>query len=138
MLLYDKELPNNLTFAAGQNIYLEGHECPNAYIVTKGRVELSFKHGGGKQIVRVISKGDLFGELDWMNNRCHLFTAKAVEDTVCLKVPFENFVNHYVNTPKPMQGVIRNTLNVLRSLKGDESIISIDDVMEITKFYKGL
>lgn len=138
MLLQDKELPENKEFGPGQNIYVEEHPCRHAYIITQGKVELSYYKDNVKHIARMAQKGDLLAELDWMNHRRHLFTAKALENTICLKIPSENLLKYYLNSPAPMQGVVRNTVNLLRSMKGKEGIISAADILEIIKNIENL
>jgi CRP-like cAMP-binding protein len=133
MLLQDKELPENKEFGAGQNIYVEEHPCNHAYIITQGKVELSYYKDNVKHVARIAQKGDLLAELDWMNYRRHLLTAKALENTICLKIPSQTLIKYYQNSPAPMQGVIRNTINLLRSIKGKEGIISAADILGIIK-----
>lgn len=131
MLLQDREIYDHQEFKANQTIFVENHPARRAYLITKGQVALSYKKGDQDAQIRIAKKGEIIGDLDWLNNREHLFTAKAVDDIRCLRVPYENLMRHYVRCPPSVQGILRNAVNTFRALKGEEKSITVADVKAI-------
>lgn len=131
MLLEDKELPKQEQYKAGQNIFVEEHPCSNAYLITSGRVELTFFCGGQDRMARIAGKGDLIAELDWLNGGRHLFSARALEATGCLKIPYAKLVRQYLDAPSPVRGILRNAVNMFRGIKGETKLVTSAEVSRI-------
>lgn len=131
MLLQDKEILDKIEFKEGQSIFLENNPSKNAYVIVKGAVSLSYANAetGSEVIIRRTRKGELIGELDWLNNQSHIFTVKAVEDVHCLAIPNKNLVKNYLKSPPSVQGIMRNCVNTLRGVKNMEGYITASDVL---------
>ena len=138
MYLQDKDFLDYEEFKAGQSVFIEGHPCLNAYIVTQGKVELTFLKDGEKHLARIAQKGDLLAELDWMNWQKHIFSAQALEFTVCLKVSNATLLKNYMKAPVSVQGIMRNTVNLLLGIKSADKVISAADIRDVITELKAI
>jgi serine/threonine-protein kinase len=72
-------------FEAGQRIVAEGEAGDAAYVVTEGRCEAYQERPSGKQVLRTLGPGDVFGETALLNAQPRTATVAALED-VTVKV----------------------------------------------------
>jgi len=131
MLLQDREILENIEYREGHTILLQGTVCDCAYLIVQGSIQLSYMNDGQEHKIRIASKGEIIGDLDWLNFQVHLFSARAMDHVICLKVPHENMMKHYLNSPPAIQGVLRNTVNTFRSIIGETTKVAASDVKAI-------
>lgn len=70
----------------GDPIILEGRANDDIYVLTKGRLSVSKRHGRGDVTVAFISPGEVFGEMAFLTRRPRSATVRAVEESECLMV----------------------------------------------------
>jgi len=83
-----KEMP----FKKGAYVFKEKEETRGIFLVHSGKIEISkVTPDGWKQTLAVLTKGSFFGELSIIEHRLHEANAVALEDTVVLFIPKEDF-----------------------------------------------
>jgi hypothetical protein len=70
----------------GDPIILEGRANDDVYVLTKGRLSVSKRRGGGDVTVAFISPGEVFGEMAFLTRRPRSATVRAVEESECIMV----------------------------------------------------
>lgn len=129
MLLQDRDETTEVRFKAGERIFTEGSLDDTIFLIARGMVRLS--HGFGDDDARILQAGQIFGESDWMNLSRRLFTAVAMEDTLCYAISADSMKKQYGRTPASMQALIRSQLNAIKGLKGDHTLITAAHVKAI-------
>lgn len=130
MILQDRDETTEVRFRAGERIFTEGGLDDTVYLIVRGIVRLS--HGfGGEDGARLLQAGQIFGESDWMNLSRRLFTAVALENTVCLTISADTIKKQYAKSPPSIQALIRSQLNALKGMKGEHTLITADHVKAI-------
>lgn len=97
---FDREV-----FSSGQQIFKHGDAGDCAYLVEEGMVEVLVVEQGGEPRIRLIGKGELFGEVSLIDYKPRTATVKALERTVLVPIP-----------RKMMEGLLEKTDPVLRHL----------------------
>jgi CRP/FNR family transcriptional regulator, cyclic AMP receptor protein len=85
---------NKLPFGVGQEIFRQGQPPRDAYLVERGKVEISRLNNGQKVIIGYKQAGDVFGEMALIDNAPRMATAIAVEPTVCVVITASLFKEH--------------------------------------------
>ena len=115
---FDREI-----FADGQNIFRFGEMGDCAYLIEEGAVEVLVVKQGVEHRIRLIGKGELFGEVSLIDYQPRTATVRAIENTVLVPIP-----------RKLMEGLLERSDPVLRHLllvilerfrnRNDESALS--------------
>jgi EAL domain-containing protein (putative c-di-GMP-specific phosphodiesterase class I) len=79
---FDREV-----FSAGQDIFRSGDAGDCAYLIEEGVVEILVMKQVGEQRIRLIGKGELFGEVSLIDYQPRTATVRAVERTVLVPIP---------------------------------------------------
>ena len=79
---FDREV-----FATGQEIFKSGDAGDCAYLIEEGMVEILVAKQGGEHRIKLIGKGELFGEVSLIDYQPRTATVKAVERTVLVPIP---------------------------------------------------
>ena len=80
-------LTSHRDYKKGETLFLEGNESDTLYILNEGLIKLSkITKDGKEQILRLLSSGDFFGELNLFGkSRTSNFTAVSIADTkICM------------------------------------------------------
>jgi EAL domain-containing protein (putative c-di-GMP-specific phosphodiesterase class I) len=97
---FDREV-----FASGQQIFKYGDMGDCAYLIEEGTVEVLVQKQGGEHRIKLIGKGELFGEIALIDYEPRTATIRAVERTVLVPIP-----------RKMMEGLLEKSDPVLRHL----------------------
>lgn len=97
---FDREV-----FSAGQDIFKYGDVGDCAYLIEEGAVEILVVKLDGERRIRLIGKGELFGEVSLIDYKPRTASVRAVERTVLVPIP-----------RKLMEGLLEKTDPVLRHL----------------------
>ncbi len=68
-------------FSPGTRIFQEGDSGHHAYLIERGRVEISAMKGGQSIVIAELGPGELFGEMALIDDQTRTATATAVEET---------------------------------------------------------
>lgn len=76
----------------GDQLFKEKDETKGLWLVHAGKIEISrITADGWRQTLVVLPAGHFFGELSILENRKHVASATALEDTELLLIPKEDF-----------------------------------------------
>ena len=67
------------SFAAGEEIFRMGNRGRNAYIIERGKVEVSVSRDGENMVVAELGKGEVFGEMSMIDDAPRSATITAIE-----------------------------------------------------------
>jgi len=79
---FDREI-----FVSGQQIFKYGDMGDCAYLIEDGLVEVLVVKQDGEHRIRVIGKGELFGEVSLIDYQPRTATVRAIERTVLVPIP---------------------------------------------------
>jgi diguanylate cyclase len=97
---FDREV-----FSGGQDIFRYGDAGDCAYLIEEGVVEILVVKSDGEHRIRLMGKGELFGEVSLIDYQPRTATVRAVERTTLVPIP-----------RKLMEGLLEKTDPVLRHL----------------------
>jgi len=76
----------------GDQLFKEKDETKGLWLIHSGKIEISrITADGWRQTLVVLPAGHFFGELSILENRKHVASATALEDTELLLIPKEDF-----------------------------------------------
>ncbi len=76
----------------GEQLFKEKDETQGLWLIHSGKIEISrVTADGWRQTLAVLTPGHFFGELSIIENRRHVASAVAIEETELLLLPKEDF-----------------------------------------------
>ena len=138
---------DTIHFKKGEDIIEEGAPGDCAYIVEQGAVEVSkLTPHGEKQVLGVLGKSEIFGEMGLIDGLPRSATVTALENcimSVCSRETFNDLADHNPESLLPIFKVLvrrlRSTLGLVEALQknigdsGNESVNVIYRAMEATR-----
>ena len=138
---------DTISFKKGEEIVEEGALGDCAYIIEQGSVEVSkLTPYGEKQVLAVLEKSEIFGEMGLIDGLPRCATVTALENcvmSVCSKETFNNLADHNPESLLPIFKVLvrrlRSTLTLVEVLQknigknGDGSLNVIYRAMAATR-----
>jgi len=114
----------NKIYKKGEVIIEEGSLSSGAYIIESGKVEVSKKLPNGKsQIIGVLDRNDIFGEMGLIDQLPRSATVKALEDSCISIMTPDNFNSLAKRNPKALMPILkvlakrlRNTLKIIEDV----------------------
>ena len=79
---FDREV-----FSGGQEIFRSGDAGDCAYLIEEGVVEILVLKEDGEHRIKLISQGELFGEVSLIDYQPRTATVRAIERTVLVPIP---------------------------------------------------
>jgi len=83
----------------GEEIFTEGSDGSEMYVVHSGKVEISHITNNGKQVLAIIEKGGFFGEMAILSDTQRTATATAIEPTILIRSDREAMVERVQKNP---------------------------------------
>ena len=116
---------NIIHFKKGEDIIKEGTLGDCAYIIEEGSVEVSkLSPHGEKQVLGILEKSEIFGEMGLIDGLPRSATVTALEDcvmSVCSQETFNNLADHNPESLIPIFKVLvkrlRSTLALVEDLQ---------------------
>ncbi len=100
----------HVSIKKGEQLFKEQDETKGLWLILSGKIEISrITADGWRQTLVVLPPGHFFGELSILENRKHVATATALEDTELLLIPKEDF-------EKLMQEDCAFALNIVKKI----------------------
>lgn len=96
-------------FQRGETIFSEGDPGEWAYIIESGRVEVAVSVNGRPFPLRILTTGDVLGEMAVMDTAPRSASAKALEETVCVAISSRQ-ISERVQDADPVVKLLVNTL----------------------------
>lgn len=102
-------------FYAGDAVFREGEAGGRAYLIERGRVEISKSVDGHREVLGVIDFGGLFGEMALVDDEPRMATATAVEDTVCVVISRTDFQRRMAGADPLLRALLRIFVKNIRA-----------------------
>ncbi|HIK57647.1 MAG TPA: cyclic nucleotide-binding domain-containing protein [Nitrospinaceae bacterium] len=122
---------DTVDFKKGENIIEEGTLGDCAYIIEQGSVEVSkFTPHGEKQVLGVLEKSEIFGEMGLIDGLPRSATVTALENcvmSVCSRETFNSLADHNPESLLPIFKVLVRRLRSTLSLVGASQMIIGND-----------
>jgi len=109
-------VPTKQPYTAHQEIFRQGDLPSDAYLIERGKVEISHVSGGHKTIVGYKQTGDIFGEMALIDHAPRMATATAVEPTVCVIITAGLFKEHLDKATPMLKKILTTFTSNLRSI----------------------
>jgi len=103
-------------FRAGDIIFKESDSGKCAYIIKRGRVEISTEDENGKIVLAELSPGELFGEMAIIDDSPRWATARAIDDVVLIIITRDAFLNHLDSTESVVRMFLHTILAKFKSV----------------------
>ena len=105
----------------GDVLFREGDLPDHLYIVTSGRVAISSRSPDGRESVfALMERGDLFGEMGFLDGLPRSAEARALEPSTVLSMPFEPVRVLFEREPNRLWDVVRMLAGRIRAM--DEAL----------------
>ena len=86
------KITRQISVKKGEVLFKEKDEKKGIWLILSGKIEISrVTADGWRQTLVVLPSGHFFGELSILENRQHVASAAALEDTELLLIPKEDF-----------------------------------------------
>jgi CRP-like cAMP-binding protein len=86
------KIAKRVTIKKGEQLFKEKDETQGLWLIHSGKVEISrVTADGWRQTLVVLAPGHFFGELSILENRKHVASTVALEDTELFLIPKEEF-----------------------------------------------
>jgi CRP-like cAMP-binding protein len=86
------KITRQISVKKGELLFKEKDETKGLWLILSGKIEISrVTADGWRQTLVVLPSGHFFGELSILENRQHVASAAALEDTELLLIPKEDF-----------------------------------------------
>lgn len=109
------------TLVRGDVLFHEGDIPDHLYIVTSGRVAISSRSPDGRESVfALMERGDLFGEMGFLDGFPRSAEARALEPSTVLSMPFEPVRDLFTREPTRLWDVVRLLAARIRAM--DEAL----------------
>ncbi len=97
-----------MEFSKGDVLLKEGEVGDAAYVIVKGKVEIRVgQFGSNRQPLATRTSGDVIGELALFDNRPHMASAVAMEDTVVNAMSRDEFRRRLEDMDPVMRGIMK-------------------------------
>ena len=104
-------------FAAGEEIFRLGDRGRNAYIIERGKVEVTATRGGKNVVIAEMGKGEIFGEMSMIDDAPRSATVTAREDTEVIVIQPSRFIQPLASADPLMNLLLRVVLTRFRDVQ---------------------
>jgi CRP-like cAMP-binding protein len=85
-------IAKEISIKKGEQLFKEKDDTKGLYLIHSGKIEISrITADGWRQTIVVLTSGHFFGELSILENRKHVASATALEDTSLFLIPKQDF-----------------------------------------------
>ena len=104
------------TFAVGQEVFRQGDVPRDAFLIERGRIEISRLNDGQKVVIGFKAIGDIFGEMALIDKAPRMATATAVEPTVCIAINDHLFKEQLDKATPMLKKILRTFTSNIRHM----------------------
>lgn len=102
-------------------LFTEGDSPDSLYVVLRGRIAMvNTSVDGRESVLALMDRGDLFGEMGMLDDRPRSATARALEPSTLLRIPYEPVLAVLESSPSLLWGVVRLLAGRIRNM--DEAL----------------
>lgn len=110
-----------IKYKRGDVILQEGSIGNSAYLIHGGRVEISKRHLETRVVLKILGKGEIFGEMSLIDEKPRSGTATALEDCILEEITAEGISEMLQNVPPPIRFLLNTLVERIRNI--DEQIL---------------
>ena len=96
-----------LYFESGEVVFEAGSPSDSAYLVEKGKFEVSRLCNGQKQVIGILKEKDIFGEMGIIDSQPRSATATALEKSKVSLITQECFHSMEITNPEALMPLLR-------------------------------
>ncbi len=96
-----------INFNLGEVVFEEDSPSDCAYLVEKGKFEVSRSHNGKKQIIGILKEKDIFGEMGLIDGQPRSATVTALEKSQVSLITQECFNSMERTNPEALMPLLR-------------------------------
>ena len=112
---------SEVTFRRNDVLFTEGDSPDSLFVVLRGRIALvNTSTDGRESVLALMDRGDLFGEMGMLDDLPRSATARALEPSALLRIPYEPVVDLLESSPSLLWGVVRLLAGRIRNM--DEAL----------------
>ena len=115
-------------FPAGSTIFREGNEGNTAFVIKKGKVEISKVFGSKRVILDLFSQGSIFGEMALLVDTTRTATATAVEDSELIVISKRQLDDVLNEAPSLTKTLIVSLVERLKNTSKKVNILNSDNI----------
>jgi CRP-like cAMP-binding protein len=104
-----------MSFKAGQRIFSKGDPSDLAYMIVRGRIDISLDSGPTPRTLTSLGTGEVFGEMGLIDSGPRSATATALEDSVCMALDGEELIAMLEQDPKEAVAYVKTLIQRLRA-----------------------
>jgi CRP/FNR family cyclic AMP-dependent transcriptional regulator len=104
-----------ISFQAGQRIFGRGDPSDLAYMIVRGKIDISLDSGPAPRRLASLGPGEVFGEMGLIDSGPRSATATAVEDCVCMAIDGVELLGMLETEPKGAVAYVRTLIRRLRA-----------------------
>lgn len=129
-----------LQYPVGAFLCHQGEPAAHLFVITKGEVAIvSPARGGAEQVLSIMGRGELLGELALLNNGRRTAGARATSETVAWAIGREAFWSFLEVTPPASAALLRQVAERLASREAlIDDLLSLDIKGRLAKTLLGL
>lgn len=98
----------------GQRLFNEGDSADAAYMIQKGRLEVTKRVRDDETVLALLGPGDIVGEMALIDDMPRSASVRAVEDTYLLRVSKDNFQERMQGLDPVYRAILNRLSNRLR------------------------
>ena len=102
-------------YPQGAEMFREGQVGEYAYLIERGRVEISALRRGKRRVIATLGPGDLFGEMALLDRRVRSATANALEETEVVAISRDQLQRKMKNADPVLDLLVKVILHRFRS-----------------------
>lgn len=103
-----------VTVKKDQFLFEQGDEADCMYIVKSGKMNLIISDGIKENVIDTATMGQLFGEMSLFDKKNRSASAKAVIDTVLVKLPYKKLEEELIVMPEWVQATLKTLCEKIR------------------------
>jgi len=108
---------SEVTVRRNDVLFSEGDAPDSLFVVLRGRIAmLNTSPDGRESVLALMDRGDLFGEMGMLDDRPRSATARALEPSSLLRIPYEPVVQLLEANPSLLWGVVRLLAGRIRNM----------------------
>ena len=107
---------NKRPFGVGQELFREGQPPRDAFLIERGKIEISRMVGDRKVVLGFREPGEVVGEMALIDDNPRSATAVAVEPAVCVVITKQIFDQHLARATPLLRHILKTFTKNLRAM----------------------
>ncbi len=117
---------SEIRYIAGTRIFSEGDKADYAYMIEKGYVEISSNTSGSKEVLAILSPGEIFGEMAILDGLPRSATAIAMHATTVIPIAGDQLISEIDRSSPVTRLILLSAMNRQRSLRAKDHRVVVE------------